>query len=99
MLFVARLLFTSFLAYCIFGLNMSIPAYYESNPLGNEDPSDKYYYFNNASASEKCNEIKEDILIKDKTLSELFPNPNTIIGMGKAIQWITLIMCIFIHLL
>ena len=77
-------------------LNLNIPAYYESNPLGNEDPSDKYYYFNNASASEECNKIKEDILIKHKTLSELFPNPNTIIGMGKAVKYITLIICIYI---
>ena len=77
-------------------LNMNIPAYYESNPFENEDPSDKYYYFNNASASEECNEIKEDILIKDKTLSELFPNPNSIIGIGKAVDWITLIICNYI---
>ena len=82
-----------------FILNANIPNYYESNPLGNEEPSDKYYYFNNASASEECNEIKEDILIKDKTLSELFPNPNTMIGIGKAVQWITLIICIYISFL
>ena len=82
-----------------FMLNMNIPAYYESNPFENEDPSDKYYYFNNASASEECNEIKEDILKKDKTLSELFPNPNTIIGIGKAVEWITLIISIYIFFL
>ena len=82
-----------------FMLNINIPAYYESNPLGNEDPSDKYYYFNNASASEKCNEIKEDILKKDKTLSELFPNPNTIIGIANAVKWITLFICIYIFFL
>ena len=82
-----------------FMLNLNIPAFYESNPLGNEDPSDKYYYFNNASASEECNEIKEDILIKDKTLSELFPNPNTIIGIANAVKWTTLFICIYIFFL
>ena len=79
-----------------FMLYINIPAYYESNPLEKEEPSDKYYYFNNLSASEECNEKKEDILIDGKTLSELFPNPNTIILLGKAIEWITLIICIYL---
>ena len=79
-----------------FMLEMNMPSYYESNPLETQDPSEKYTYFNNnKTASEECNEFKEDILIKDKTLSGMFPNPNTIIGIAKTIQWITLIMCIY----
>ena len=84
--------------YC-FGLGMNMPSYYKSNPLETKDPSEKYYYFNNKTASEECNEFKEDILIKDKTLSGMFPNPNTIIGIAKAIQWITLIMCIYFFIM
>ena len=78
-----------------FGFEMNMPSYYESNPLKTKDPSEKYYYFNNKTASEECNKLKEDILIKGKTLSGMYPNPNTIIGIAKAIQWITLIMCIY----
>ena len=90
-------------AFCIFFgimyffvLHNNIPASYKSNPLESNDTSEKYYYFNNASASEDCNKIKEDILVKDKTLSGMFPNPNTIIAIAKAIEWITLIISIYL---
>lgn len=79
-----------------FMLGNNIPDYYESNPLESNDISEKYNYFTNASASEDCNEMKEDILTKDKTLSEMFPNPNTIIAIGKTIEWITIIICIYL---
>ena len=42
----------------------------------------------------ECNEIKEDIIIKNKT--EIFHiNPVVFIAMVKAIKWITLIICIY----
>ena len=79
-----------------FMLGYNIPDYYESNPLKSNDISEKYNYFTNSSASEGCNEMKEYILVNDKTLSEMFPNPNTIIAIAKIIEWITIIVCIYL---
>ena len=36
---------------------------------------------------------------KNKTLSGMFPNPNSIIAIAKAIEWITFIICIYLCLM
>ena len=75
--------------------NLNIRNSYDSNPFGKEIASDKYFYFNDKNATIECNEIKNDIMIKNKTLSEICPiNPKVFIGILKAIKWMTLIIFI-----
>ena len=68
-----------------------------SNPFELEAINDKYRYFNANYSTTECTRIKNDILLNNKTLYDIFPmHLKPTVSIIKAIYWITIIKCFYI---